>query len=120
MSKNINFNLERIMRRTEGSIEAIGSQTLTVTNGAVVHLTVPATAKWALIRFEGAVASSLTDATRIARYWCDGTVASASSGIAIGQLETLLIGEAKNLNKLSIWGLGGASTAVTAQIQYYK
>ncbi len=119
--KNIPTNLESIARRIQGDLKAIGKEVITLAASPTInYLTVPANASWADIVIEADDPTLAADATRLVRYWYDGSTPTTTEGLPGAHLDIIRIGTAVNLNKLKILIVDTGTAVITAQVQYYK
>ena len=99
----------------------VGYQTVSVTNSAVVRLTVPSNAMSAEITVE-AVSSS--NANAAIRYTVDGTTpvtgsaGGSSAGVPVGEFDTIEILNHTNLNAFRAIAVDAASTKYL-KVQYF-
>lgn len=104
--------LDQLLKQNLNSFKAFSYQKLTVT-GTAVSLTVPENAKYAEIRLESSVTSTIA-----ARYLITGGVPTATDGMALNNLDLFDISDYQNLVNFKAIQTGAGTH--TLHIQYYK
>lgn len=114
------IDIRNLIAQSNNGRACIGYQTLSVTNSAVVRLTVPETAQSAEITIESA---GSTNTSAAIRYTIDGstpvTGAASVVGVPLGDFDTLEILNHGNLNAFRVIAVDAANTKYL-KIHYFR
>lgn len=112
-ANNSQTNLEKIVRALTYDATAFANQTITLTNGTVASLTVPAGTKYALCYV------SSSTATDFIRYWLDGSTPTSSQGIKRIAETAFDISGADDIKNFKCYA-SVASGPITLNVQYFR
>ena len=115
---DMNFSKESFLLAAN-HYKGVSHQDLALTYNVATFLTVPSNAKYAIVQIEANILATVTDTTKVGRYWVDGSDPSLTSGIYIGIGSILDMYDFHNLKKWKFIRTDNTATVITLRIQYY-
>jgi hypothetical protein len=110
-ANNSQTNLENILKALTYDATAFANQTITLTNGNVVSLTIPTGTKYALCYI------SSSTATDFIRYWLDGSTPTSTNGIKRPAETAFDINGADDIKNFKCIASG---TGLVLNVQYFR
>ncbi len=104
--------LDQLLKQNLNNFKAFAYEKVSVT-GAVTTLTVPATAKYAEIRLESTITTSIA-----IRYLITGGIPTSTDGMALNNLDLFDLTDYQNLINFKAIQTGAGTH--TLHVQYYK